>query len=856
MHSLRMRIGLLALALVACGCARSPSGEAVEDFALPRPPLEAPPESVPSAFSPNPFGLMGFPYSHARSDPQVFEKAADHMALYRLTGARWDRRDFWWGIVQPEPERWEWEYFDRAMEDFRRNQVNLVVILCYGSAWAKEAPATEEEMQRFGEYVFRMVDRYKGWVKHWEIWNEPNILPFWSPKPNVAHYARLLQIAYERAKQADPDCTILGGALAGADERFLRGMYEHGARGYFDALSYHTYGNHPTEETQRDEINCLRRVMQEYNDDKPLWLTETGIYTGPAGVSEALQAERTVKSEIRWVAMGIERIFQLTLKDWSDDPNTQDAMSFRGLTHADGTPKPLFYAHRTLCDRLASATFVGRPRLHPELDAYLFREDAQNTLVLWSEEDQAVEVTLRLFTAALLQTDLYGKRQLLVSDSGDYTLQATSAPVYLEGVGDAMLLAAGLEWLEPKPVVPGEPGRLTLTIPNPFEREIRLELSFQDTRTLRFRPATHILEIPPGEVIQEPVDFDTAPDAPAGTYDFQFLASCSPAGEQPLYGRVELANPYALSFEPYTELAMPEGSLPLRLENHSAREVEGRLRFVFSEGLDAPPVAEVRLAAGEERSFPVPIRPAQLASGGEYRFEATLEIAGVEVSAQKTVRILKALRLDTPIEMDGRLEDWQAYPKNITTDLFTEVKFNPNLLGGAEDMSVSGWLAWDEEALYLALEVRDDHLHFPVTTAVWDFDSLQVALDGANDAVENAGFDQNDFEFQIARMRTGEPLIYAIQYPEGHISSIVEEECELAIVADQATGRLVYELRIPEAVIPPLELSAGRVFGFNLIHNDNDGGRAGDREGWLELTPGIGYGKDPWQYDEVILWPE
>ena len=285
-------------------------------------------QSASPELSPVPYGLMGFPYSHAKNDPQVFEKAEAHFQLYELTGARWDRRDFWWGIAQPDLETWEWDYFDRAMKDFQDHRVNLVVILCYGSAWYKDAPATEDEMQRFGEYVYRMVDRYKGWVKHWEVWNEPNILPFWAPKPNVMHYTRLLQIAYQRAKQADPECTVLGGALAGADADFLRGMYRNGARGCFDALSYHTYGNNPTEESQRKEIEGLRGVMKEFGDDKPLWLTETGIYTGPAGVSESLQAERTVKSEIRWVAMGVQKVEDsysdyaiamtgMSLEDWS-----------------------------------------------------------------------------------------------------------------------------------------------------------------------------------------------------------------------------------------------------------------------------------------------------------------------------------------------------------------------------------------------------------------------------------------------------------------------------------------------------------------------------------------------------------
>ncbi len=59
----------------------------------------------------------------------------------------------------------------------------------------------------------------------------------------------------------------------------------------------------------------MRAIMREQGDGKPLWLTETGIYTGPAGVSEEVQTERIVKSEIRWVSMGVQKTIQLALKD-------------------------------------------------------------------------------------------------------------------------------------------------------------------------------------------------------------------------------------------------------------------------------------------------------------------------------------------------------------------------------------------------------------------------------------------------------------------------------------------------------------------------------------------------------------
>jgi hypothetical protein len=46
---------------------------------------------------------MGYPYSHAYQGnwDNYWEKAQDYMKLWKTTGAKWDRRDFWWSMGPP-----------------------------------------------------------------------------------------------------------------------------------------------------------------------------------------------------------------------------------------------------------------------------------------------------------------------------------------------------------------------------------------------------------------------------------------------------------------------------------------------------------------------------------------------------------------------------------------------------------------------------------------------------------------------------------------------------------------------------------------------------------------------------------
>ncbi len=102
----------------------------------------------------------------------------------------------------------------------------------------------------------------------------------------------MLQVTYTRAKEANPQITILGGALSptlGApdamdDLRYLQGMYEAGAAPFFDALAVHAYGWRfpPAASPAPDVINFRRvelwREIMVRNDDgdTPIFITEGG----------------------------------------------------------------------------------------------------------------------------------------------------------------------------------------------------------------------------------------------------------------------------------------------------------------------------------------------------------------------------------------------------------------------------------------------------------------------------------------------------------------------------------------------------------------------------------------------------
>ena len=159
----------------------------------------------------------------------------------------------------------------------------------------------------YARFVFEIVSRYKNVIHIWEIWNEPNILPFWSPKPDAGDYAKLLKVAYAAAKKADPHCTIVGGAVAGVDLEFIQQLLDANGGASMDAISFHPYQGDlgslsPDYGGLADHVRQVVEILQKHHLSIPIYITEIGHRTtGTAGhtqVTEAQQAAYLVRSYV------------------------------------------------------------------------------------------------------------------------------------------------------------------------------------------------------------------------------------------------------------------------------------------------------------------------------------------------------------------------------------------------------------------------------------------------------------------------------------------------------------------------------------------------------------------------------
>lgn len=267
---------------------------------------------------------------HTRLTDEVEEwKIKRSLELVREMGAGWIVEYFPWAYSEPEKGVYCWEHADKVIAHARRQGLTVIARIGFVPTWARPEGSTHtylapDRYDDLGDFVYSFAERYRGEVDHLIVWNEPNLALEWGfQPPDPARYAAMLRAVYGRAREANPDIQVLGGALAPTlgshdamdDLAYLQAMYDAGAAPYMDALAVHAYGWRyaPDEPPDPQVINwrrteLLRQIMVRNGDGhKPVLITEGGWNDHPRWTKAVRPGQR--------VAYTLQA-YDMVLKEW------------------------------------------------------------------------------------------------------------------------------------------------------------------------------------------------------------------------------------------------------------------------------------------------------------------------------------------------------------------------------------------------------------------------------------------------------------------------------------------------------------------------------------------------------------
>ena len=271
-----------------------------------------------------------------------WERIEQGMALLEEAGFRYMRQVFpWEDIERPYKGRYwndlaresTWRKYDRLVALAEQHNLTIIARLERPPPWAYAGGKPPDDgrhqgpparLEDYGDFAYAVAQRYRGSVRIFQIWNEPNLYGEWQPdNPDPAAYVAMLKVAAQRIREANPEAIIVAAVLAPTIETgpqnlsellFLEGMYIHGGAPYFDVASTASYGlwYGPDDRyvaphrTNYARAVLVREVMVRHGDaGTPIWAGEYGWVALPpdwqgqpspwGNVSAATQALYTVE---------------------------------------------------------------------------------------------------------------------------------------------------------------------------------------------------------------------------------------------------------------------------------------------------------------------------------------------------------------------------------------------------------------------------------------------------------------------------------------------------------------------------------------------------------------------------------
>jgi polysaccharide biosynthesis protein PslG len=359
-------VSTVALMLVTTGC---------QQAVVPAAPSSDLPAPPPSAIQPGTLGVNAvtliLPETRIRQYDAIKAAGIPAVRLYLE-----------WDLIEPQPGEFDWTTTDSLVNEAAQRGLKILGLLTYAPSWAvppqnrilvHPAPA---DAASWGRFVALAAQRYGHIIHNWEIWNEPNIDDSFAPGPDLPLYSAMLRESYRAIKDVDPDAVVVTGGTSPAVDNptemspvtFIKGLYDHGAGDFFDAVAMHPYSSPELLSVDGPpETSNSRRAISDVTDlmvargqrGKRIWFTEFGASTSTPGAAapelSGQQVGVTPERQSVILTEGINYMRSLPnggpifLFDFRDVETGSRNVQFNyGLLRSDFTAKPSLAAVRAL----------------------------------------------------------------------------------------------------------------------------------------------------------------------------------------------------------------------------------------------------------------------------------------------------------------------------------------------------------------------------------------------------------------------------------------------------------------------------------------------------------------------------
>lgn len=749
-----------------------------------------------------------------------------------------------------------WTISETKMNKYKEQKARGMKVICIfeGSDTAARrwpvVPGTDEQIADYVKWCRDMASQLKGIVDIYEIWNEPNISTFNPTNVSPEIYAKLVIESSKAIKEVNPDAIILAlstAAMGGLniDYEFSKRVFDAGAYDYMDVLSIHPYdwSGQFRDTLFIESAEKLHKLMREYGEEKPVWITEFGFssYIGTGSYTKREQYQNHALGRAISKAYNLyDKYIMYCLADKGDRKEQEHNW---GLINAVERPEISPYS--------AKESYVAMAAFSHFIDADSETKETLNWERTYAlrfynkrlQKDVAYLQTgygeelrnLRLGCTSAEVYDAYGNKVCdIASDDGVYTFAIEREPCYIVGNFTDFSETETTGAVVPNEISISAVGGDTVSIgfDKMVDKDLNISVSGVDVlENNGFIDGKATVKIKTHDDGSEKLDFFVNISDADGRIYFgkEYTINITPpinvtiTAEQAAeinsnywYARVEVSN---LSTENAVsgqiEIAKPERIAQIngvrRFDNIAP---QGKITFLY------------QIPEKVNKNVIDLTASAKLDNGYEGEYTSQLNFTNAVYAKNKPV-------------IDGVINPGEWGGSWICAD---EAKDLRNIKGwdGPADLSFSGTMMWDEENFYFTGIATDDVYFTQFKGGIgnmWSVDSFQIGFDDRINLnpVEKGKFTEIGLGEAPGIGAAINRTMSLYDLPTGQVTN-----AEIAV--KRYNTYTVYECRIPwsEIFYEGYELNPDASFKISIMLNENDG----NGRGWIEYCSGIGARKD------------
>src|SRR3954447_3047707 len=301
---------------------------------------------------------------------------ATNLSSMAALGVGTVREPFLWRDLQTSPGQLDFVAYDRMVADISSHGLKILGVIFGPPASAQKSGPSKytcppKSNSDFADFAATLASRYgtKGtfWDDHpevprnpitsWQIWNEPNLRPYWCGKPNARQYVSMLRAISAGVKGEDSKAEVVTAGIPQSRLgipllTYIREMYKAGASDSFDTLAINPYSK--TVGDLRKKLRDVRHIMNANHDKRAkIWVTE--LAWSDVGPSSAFRVGAKAQGtrirgavKLRGQARSRYGIRGAIYVYWRDlnpyPPSFKDFWGLHtGLLRKDGSPKSAFF---------------------------------------------------------------------------------------------------------------------------------------------------------------------------------------------------------------------------------------------------------------------------------------------------------------------------------------------------------------------------------------------------------------------------------------------------------------------------------------------------------------------------------